>query len=251
MITSPDNNEYFMHETAGLSLTNLEEPFTNRYWWALRFSDHMAKLEHIPSSEVIVRELNSRLLLPQDMDQSRRDAGQVAGKYRTGNVSIKSATVAFADHKFIPELMANFGSRMDKRIVDLDKKKSAGDFSVKGIIETVSYCMYWISRIHPFAEGNGRVSREFAQILLKRYGLPLVFVTPINRDEYIKSIIEVDRRTRDVFALQGAENLNSISTFLARSIVNQADYLGVDDYLVRECSEYADRLDEQKRNNEN
>lgn len=242
MITSPESNTYFRHETSGLNVADLDEAFSERYWWALRFSDRMARIENMPSTEFIVKELNSRLLLPGDIDDIRIKSGQVAGEYRTGNVRVTTATVAFPSHKFIPNIMASFGSNMDNRIIELDRKKDNGTFTVEDIIENTAFAMYWLVRIHPFAEGNGRTSREFAQILLKRYDLPLVFVAPVNRGEYIKAIMEVDKRTGDIFKFRG--KLDPLSKFIARHIVSQARGLGTSEKIVDACNAYLNKVNE-------
>jgi Fic/DOC family len=73
------------------------------------------------------------------------------------------------------ELQA-FEVRLRNVVSALDKKYSAGkDLDVDGLAAVIDLAAWahseWV-RIHPFANGNGRTARMWANLILMRYGIP-------------------------------------------------------------------------------
>eukprot|EP01033_Poteriospumella_lacustris_P015837 gene15837-gene16674 len=63
--------------------------------------------------------------------------------------------------------------------------------------------MQWaFCRIHPFEDGNGRVSRILASVPLCKYGLPPIVVTPEYKSEYFAALHQADRQN-DLAPLAG------------------------------------------------
>jgi Fic family protein len=52
---------------------------------------------------------------------------------------------------------------------------------------------HWLTWIHPFSDGNGRVSRLFLNFFLLQKGYPEVIIKITNRDNYYNSLIEADK----------------------------------------------------------
>ena len=135
MIPTTENKDHFLHETSQAERGNLEQAMIDRFWWASRYSDRLVRAENLPPTEIILQELNSRLLLAGELDSPLWREPQSPGKYRTGNVTLKTANVAFLDYKFVPDMMASFGSIMDRKVVEMDKQQENGTLMVKDIIE--------------------------------------------------------------------------------------------------------------------
>jgi hypothetical protein len=72
--------------------------------------------------------------------------------------------------------LATFEQRLQRVVVVLDKRfPGAEELDADGLAAVVDLAAWahaqWI-RIHPFANGNGRTARMWANFLLMRYGLP-------------------------------------------------------------------------------
>ncbi len=44
----------------------------------------------------------------------------------------------------------------------------------------------FLNVIHPFSDGNGRIGRIFANLILLKNGYPPIFIKEVNKDEYLK-----------------------------------------------------------------
>ena len=86
----------------------------------------------------------------------------------------------------VPELMKAFSSQLrtaahasdtfiSSTLSDIKQKQAA--------LQLVSFAVGTPIKIHPFINGNGRMSRLTANYFLHRYGLPLLFRSPQNRPQ--------------------------------------------------------------------
>lgn len=58
------------------------------------------------------------------------------------------------------------------------------DITPKNALKVVSYITLWFNTIHPFADGNGRVSRMLLNYMLVRNNLPPIIIFESDRREY-------------------------------------------------------------------
>ncbi|HWA51665.1 MAG TPA: Fic family protein [Patescibacteria group bacterium] len=151
---------------------------------ARQYSISVAKKFNLPAFETIVKNLNLRLVSKEEL-KGRLDA--VAGEYRTKNVFMPISPVSPPQPEDVPYLMKKLGVASDEKIKAIDCKKVAG-IEIGKILETMSFTHYWMARIHPFREGNGRDARETNALLSIRTGLPIIIIGPVDRDEYIKTL---------------------------------------------------------------
>lgn len=83
--------------------------------------------------------------------------------------------------------------RVPSEVARLVAEVDSGDFDEAHPVHQASYLLCAVDRIHPFADGNGRVARAAASLPLYRaVGLPLV-VTPKSRGEYLDSLERVEQ----------------------------------------------------------
>jgi fido (protein-threonine AMPylation protein) len=105
-----------------------------------------------------------------------------------GGGDIRSRTVRCGKTVFCPP--ARVRSELDMFCNGLQALKKRLDFS--NALHMVLYAvvaMYGVIDIHPFLDGNGRVSRIVANYALKRLPFPVnLFATPAQRAEYIMAI---------------------------------------------------------------
>ena len=85
--------------------------------------------------------------------------------------------------------LARFEQTLQSAVTALDERYPSGqELDADGLAAVIDLCAWahaeWI-RIHPFANGNGRTARIWANVLLMRYGLPPVMrLRPRPNDGY-------------------------------------------------------------------
>lgn len=67
---------------------------------------------------------------------------------------------------------------------------------------------HWMTWIHPFSDGNGRVSRLFLNFFLLQKGYPEVIIKIVERDQYYNSLIAADKGNVAALVELLAENIN-------------------------------------------
>ncbi len=90
----------------------------------------------------------------------------------------------FAAANLIPKLMAEFGTKY------LSTYTPCEGFGEKTLVKALAVCHIELVIIHPFREGNGRLSRVLATIMALQAGKPLLDFTYLteHHDEYISAI---------------------------------------------------------------
>lgn len=99
-----------------------------------------------------------------------------AGKYRQDNVYISGFDIKLPDYKLVTELMLNFK-------IDFLKIKNLWH-----PIILASYAHRRLVEIHPFIDGNGRISRLLMNLILINHGYQIISIPTQRRKEYILSL---------------------------------------------------------------
>ena len=148
-------------------------------------------------SEHLIRELHH--LVVQD---SQRD---IAGKYRDGDVRISGADHKPPSHVDVPIKMRE----LMEWLTDNMKKYH--------VIELAALLHHKMVNIHPFWDGNGRVSRLVMNILILNAGYPLAVILKNDRKRYYR-----------VLALADNEQFKPICEFVAQAVIRSLNiYLKV------------------------
>ena len=118
-----------------------------------------------------------------------------AGRYRENPVRIFKSDVGFPDYEKVPQLVKNlvYWYKLNK-------------FKMHPLELAVTFSMKLVS-IHPFVDGNGRISRLIMNFLLKKKGYPWINIYMKQRVEYLKSV----RKAND-------EQYKSILEFCIKSL---------------------------------
>lgn len=119
-------------------------------------------------SEKIIRDLHKKLLL--DIDDEN------AGNYRKIQVYITGSEELPPSAKEVPKLMKEFIKWYEN-----DKNKL-------DILELAALVHYTFVKIHPFIDGNGRIARLLANLILLKKGYPPIIIPIVRRQEYIDAI---------------------------------------------------------------
>lgn len=111
---------------------------------------------------------------------------EFGGKTRTHNTLVLGAKFETVDYRNVMrELIL-----LDTDVQFLEKNNSS--MAKSEVIKEIVKIHYRLTVIHPFADGNGRTSRAFMNLLLTRYGLPPIYIATDKKDEYIKLLNYAD-----------------------------------------------------------
>lgn len=99
-----------------------------------------------------------------------------AGRYRENPVRIFGSNVSFPDYKKVPQLVKNlvYWYKLNKNRMHI--------FEL-----AVIFSMKFVS-IHPFVDGNGRVSRLLMNFILKKNNYPWINIYTKQREDYLKAV---------------------------------------------------------------
>ena len=99
-----------------------------------------------------------------------------AGKYRKIQVFISGDTKTLPKSNKIPKLMKEFF------------KWYKENKNTKNQLKLIAEWHYRFVKIHPFIDGNGRVTRLIVNLMLLKNNYPLQIIPIIRRQEYINSL---------------------------------------------------------------
>ena len=124
-------------------------------------------------SERLIKEIHH--LIVQEAD------AEIAGKYREGNVIITGA-----DHT--PPEGLNVPDHMQALIKWISANKSK-----LHPVELAAIVHHKLAYIHPFWDGNGRVSRIIMNIFIMQAGFPMAIILKNDRKRYYRVLSEADK----------------------------------------------------------
>jgi len=106
-------------------------------------------------------------------------AGETPGDYRREDVTIQGSDLRpptpFVIQSDVQKLLEWLSARRDLHPV---------------LVAAAAH--WWLARIHPFHDGNGRVARLFTNVILTRAGYPLVVIEEGDRKQYYAALAEAD-----------------------------------------------------------
>lgn len=146
-------------------------------------------------SEQLIRSLQQ--LVIKDIED------QDAGKYRKGNVMITGSSHRPPEAYEVPKLM--------EELVSWVRKNANKTHPV----ELAALAHHRLVHIHPFADGNGRTSRLFINLILMQKGYPMVIILKNDRQKYYRALDKADRgNTADIEKLIAQSVERSMNIYL-------------------------------------
>jgi Fic family protein len=121
-------------------------------------------------------ELDERFILKLHSLILENISERFAGKYRESNVKIFGSDAKFPDSDRVPQLVKNLIYWYN------NNKNKCHQFEL-----AIIFSMKFVS-IHPFVDGNGRVSRLVMNFILKKKGYPWINVYNKLRAEYLSVV---------------------------------------------------------------
>ncbi|MCP3996103.1 MAG: Fic family protein, partial [bacterium] len=146
--------------------------------------------EKAPVSEAWVRRLHEELCRAQDTYRVRTPQGDQHHPFPKGEYKKQPNHVLQQNGSFFAFApVAQTPSELYRIVEEL---RSEPFLSADPILQA-AYSHYAFVRIHPFADGNGRVARALGSLyLLKAYSIPLVIFAD-QKEEYLAALRDADR----------------------------------------------------------
>ena len=133
-----------------------------------------AERREIPTLEA-ARDWQSRIM--EDLDvPDRRYVGAFRGEPGLERMQVRVGAIYGVDSVEVSEELARFEKKLQALVAELDVLLPVDqELDADQLAAVIDVCAWvhaeWI-RIHPFANGNGRTARLWANSLAVRYGLP-------------------------------------------------------------------------------
>ncbi len=179
----------------------------------LKMIKEMALDKEQPLTEYFIRTLHQTLLREdytvyrQLPDGTNTSYVVHAGQYKTRPNSVITATgerFEYASPEETPALMTDL-------IQWYNEAETKGDLLP---IELASLFHYRYIRIHPFEDGNGRVSRLLVNYILYRHGCPMIVVKSADKDNYLTVLNRCDVAVGPVPSDGAHAELSQITPFV-------------------------------------
>ena len=157
----------------------------------LKMVKDMAMDKEQPLTEYFIRTLHQTLLREdytvyrQLPDGTNTSYVVHAGQYKTRPNSVITTTgerFEYASPEETPALMTDL-------LQWYNEAEAGGELSP---IELAALFHYRYIRIHPFEDGNGRVSRLIVNYILYRHGYPMIVVKSADKDNYLTALNRCD-----------------------------------------------------------
>jgi hypothetical protein len=102
--------------------------------------------------------------------------GRFRGEFGLQNCQVRIGRALGVPSTDVADELQLFETRLQAAVSALDQKYSVGvDLDTDGLAAVIDLAAWahaeWV-RIHPFANGNGRTARVWANLILVRYGIP-------------------------------------------------------------------------------
>jgi len=155
--------------------------------WTETDPAYLEHLERVASKIVIQADESHKIPTLSDIERWHRDlyspvadppvrAGKIRcqGKHPALNVPVSIGDKHGCLPAIVPFVMATYCGKLRQRIQDLDTRIASLEDGedLEEIASLVAWAHGEFARIHPFCDGNGRMSRLIANILLLRYDTP-------------------------------------------------------------------------------
>lgn len=125
-----------------------------------------------------------------------------AGRFRHRGDDVKELQcVVPPPGSAVEEKMLEFWRELDTRLAQIPKhpKNPKGKHSRSEWMSKVIECAVWahhrMTAIHPFCQGNGRMSRMLNNLILRRFGIPPSDIQHLgeNKPHYLDALCQIDK----------------------------------------------------------
>lgn len=111
---------------------------------------------------------------------------QYSGFYRTDDAVIMRGTMQPVSYVQIHDEIEKLNTEFEHFINNIE------NYKVSEYIENVIYFIYKFIKIHPFGDGNGRVSRALLNWMLRLKNIPPIYIDDKCKNEYYDALSSID-----------------------------------------------------------
>ncbi len=148
------------------------------------------------------------------------------GKYRDGTVVLKRGTIQPIPYYEINERINELDEELQIFMKNIDR------YEIGEYIEQVVYFTYKFIVIHPFRDGNGRISRAIMNWLLSKKKIPPIYIDQKCRREYYEALSKMDLEEDPIPFIMLIEKR------IIHTMIELHKYLFVDEIDEKEITEY-------------
>lgn len=168
--------------------------------------------EQRPLTETFIRELHQVMLREDYVKYDVRNSKPVsytihAGVYKTRPNSVITVTgerFEYASPEETPALMTDLVSWYNE-------EEQKGEMSP---IQLATLFHYRYIRIHPFEDGNGRISRLLVNYILARHGYPMIVVQTKDKTNYLNALNKCDVQVGSLPSVGAQAKFEQITPFV-------------------------------------
>lgn len=176
-------------ESQVINLLDFGKPAANK-----PFEHHSMVVDHFNALQFVVSEAEKKRKLSPDfirgiasrvMKNTGTEVNPVAGSYNIASGDFRIGTVGagtrtFPDYRKVPDLVNRLCPEINEKLIIADTFEDKCNLAFSAHFQLVS--------IHPFGDGNGRVSRLIMNFIQAWFGLPLSMVFKQDRIRYINAL---------------------------------------------------------------
>lgn len=159
--------------------------------------DHLKALKYIVEladsktflNEEILRKISSLVMNKTGSEISAMGGDFDSSKGDFRKVTVRAGTTTFMDYKKVPVRVNNLLNYINENIGKVKKFKSINELAFDAHFQMVS--------IHPYADGNGRISRLLMNYVQQYHKMPLSSIYKENKQEYFKAL-QNTRKNKDI-----------------------------------------------------
>ena len=153
--------------------------------------DHVEAKNDADAFDLMIKMVHAKKQISQDIIQEIHEIVtkgilKESGKYRTSNIRIAGLKTTLPSYSKIINLMQVYISNIQKLKLHPIKK--------------AAFIHYELVRIHPFLDGNGRVSRLITNLYLMKMGYPPIILKKEDRQKYYQVLKRADDGDLSFFA---------------------------------------------------
>ena len=153
--------------------------------------DHVEAKNDADAFDLMIKMVHAKKQISQDIIQEIHEIVtkgilKESGKYRTSNIRIAGLKTTLPSYSKIINLMQVYISNIQKLKLHPIKK--------------AAFIHYELVRIHPFLNGNGRVSRLITNLYLMKMGYPPIILKKEDRQKYYQVLKRADDGDLSFFA---------------------------------------------------
>ncbi|MEJ0053262.1 MAG: Fic family protein [bacterium] len=169
----------------------LEDREVRGFWKAIALSKKIGESRERITLDTILR-------IHRTMFESVAPA--MAGRFRTAGEDIKKLEcLEPPPGRVVQEKMYEFWKILDAQLSVLPSHAKGNTVTQTrkwrtSVFDTATWTQHQVAAIHPFCDGNGRMSRLLTNLILSRYGLPPSQVKYEGEDKkmYLRALCQID-----------------------------------------------------------